>query len=141
MLRTHFPGRAAVLERLRSLQAADKLEQPLLLLGPAGCGKENSALEFARLLNCSAPATCRPQARCESCVKALSFQHPDIRWIGPAPATVQEDEIRKLLAAKMENPFHQAPWAASSFVAIGDPDQPGPLTIRSLIHFLRRHAF
>lgn len=141
MLKTNFPGRPVVLDRLQGLQAAGKLGQPILLLGPVGCGKENSALEFARLLNCSAPETCRPDGLCESCVKTLSFQHPDIRWIGPAPATAQDDEIRKLLAAKIANPFYQPSWAASSFVGIGDPEQPGPLTIRSLSHFLRRHAF
>ena len=141
MGRTSFIGREAILDKLLQIRQADKLGQPFLLVGPEGSGKENTALEFARLLNCAAPDTCGPQRLCESCVKTLSFQHPDIRWIGPAPAAIKETEVRQLLEAKIANPFHQAPFAATSFVSIGDPEHPGPLTIRSVIHFLRRRAF
>jgi DNA polymerase III delta prime subunit len=139
--RNSFPARQAVLDALLQIRQADKLGQPFLLAGPPGSGKENTALEFARLLNCAGPEHCRPESRCQSCVKALSFQHPDIRWIGPAPAAIKESEVRDLLAAKMEDPFFQPDFASSSFVSIGDPESPGPLTIRSLIHFLRRMAF
>jgi DNA polymerase III delta prime subunit len=139
--RTAFPGRQAVLDKLLKIRQADKLGQPFLLTGPEGSGKENTALEFARLLNCSDPEFCCPDNLCESCVKALSFQHPDIRWIGPAPATVKEAEVRELLDAKIANPFFQPSYAATSYVSIGDPENPTPLSIRSLIHFLRRRAF
>ncbi len=141
MNRHSFPARSSVLDQLLHVQRTDKLGQPFLLAGPAGSGKENTALEFARLLNCAGPDHCSPARRCESCVKALSFQHPDIRWIGPAPAAIKESEVRDLLAAKMDNPFFHPPYAGTSFVSIGDPENPGPLTIRSLIHFLRRRAF
>ena len=136
-----FPAREPVLARLTRLLDSGRLGQPLLFSGPAGTGRETTALEFARRLNCVAPDTCAPGHRCESCVKTFSFQHPDIRWIGPAPATVTEDEVAALFAAKQENPFHSSPWAATSNVAIGDPEHPGPLTVRSLIRFLRRRAF
>ena len=141
MGRTPFLGRQAVLDKLQVQRQAGKLGQPFLLVGPEGSGKENTALEFARLLNCSAPDTCGPSRLCESCVKALSFQHPDIRWIGPAPAVIKENEVRDLLNAKIANPFYQAPFAATSFVSIGDPEHPSALSIRSLIHFLRLRAF
>lgn len=141
MGRTRFIGRQAVLDKLQTMRQAGKLGQPFLLVGPEGSGKENTALEFARLINCAEPGVCGPQRLCESCVKALTFQHPDIRWIGPAPATLKETEVRELLDAKIANPFYQAPYAASSFVAIGDPENPGPLSLRSIIHFLRRRAF
>ena len=141
MGRSHFLGRPAVLDKLQRVREAGKLGQPFLLVGPEGSGKENTALEFARLLNCSSPATCGPDKLCESCVKALGFQHPDIRWIGPAPASLDDAGVRSLLEEKIANPFHQDPAAGTSQVRIGDPENPEPMTIRSLIHFLRRRAF
>jgi len=138
---SQFLGRPAVLERLQKAREAGKLGQPFLLVGPEGSGKENTALEFARLLNCSSPETCSPVHRCESCVKALGFQHPDIRWIGPAPASLDDAGVRELLEKKIANPFHQDPAAATAQVRIGDPENPEPMTIRSLIHFLRRRAY
>jgi len=139
--RSHFLGRPAVLDKLQKVREAGKLGQPFLLVGPEGSGKENTALEFARLLNCSSPATCGPEKLCESCVKTLGFQHPDIRWIGPAPASLDDAGVRSLLEEKIANPFHQDPASATSQVRIGDPENPEPMTIRSLIHFLRRRAF
>jgi DNA polymerase III delta prime subunit len=136
-----FIGRPEVLERLRRARDAGKLGQPFLLVGPEGAGKENTALEFARELNCAAPGSCGPGALCESCVKALGFQHPDIRWIGPAPAAIGEDEVRALLEQKIANPFLQTAYASNSQIGIGDVEHPGPLTVRSIIHFLRRRAF
>ena len=141
MSRNSFPGRQVILDQLLLLWRADKLGQPFLLAGPEGSGKENTALEFARLINCADPASCVPDHRCESCAKVLGFQHPDVRWIGPAPAAVKEDEVRELLVSKIANPFHQSPWAATAQVGIGDPENPGPMTIRSVIRFLRRRAF
>lgn len=127
--------------RLQNIAKAGKLGQPFLLVGPEGSGKENTALEFARLLNCAELETCGPASLCESCVKALSFQHPDIRWIGPAPATIKEADILSIFKAKIANPFYQPPGAATSFVSIGDAEHPNPMTLRSLIHFLRKRAF
>ncbi len=114
---------------------------PYLFVGPEGAGKETTALEIARRLNCIAPDRCTPEHRCESCTKALTFQHPDIRWIGPAPASIDLAGTRTLFEAKIANPFYQPDFAASSQVLIGDPDDPRPLTIRALIQFLRRQAF
>lgn len=141
MGRSQFLGRPAVLDKLQRVRQAGKLGQPFLLIGPEGSGKENTALEFARLLNCSSPSSCGPGRLCESCVKVLGFQHPDIRWIGPAPASLDTAGVRSLLEKKIANPFHQDPAAATAQVRIGDPENPEPMTIRSLIHFLRRRAF
>ncbi len=141
MGRSQFLGRPAVLDKLQRVRQIGKLGQPFLLVGPEGSGKENTALEFARLINCSSPGNCGPGRLCESCVKALGFQHPDIRWIGPAPASVDEGGVRDLLEQKIANPFYQDPTAATAQVRIGDPENPEPMTIRSLIHWLRRRAF
>ena len=136
-----FIARDAMLARLLRLRDRGRLSQPLLLVGPEGSGKEGTALEFARLLNCRGPAACCESAPCESCAKAASFQHPDIRLIAPAPAAVTEAEARALLEQKLAEPFARAPEAATSQVNIGDPESPGPLSVRALIRFTRLCAF
>ncbi len=141
MGRKAFLGRKAVLEKLQAVAAAGKLGQPFLLVGPEGCGKENTALEFSRLINCAGSDSCSAERRCESCVKTLSFQHPDVRWICPSPASVDEAQVCRLYKNKVENPFFMPGFAATSFVRIGDPEKPAQLTIRSLIHFLRKRSF
>ncbi len=141
MGRKSFLGRKTILKKLTAVAAADKLGQPFLLVGPQGCGKENTALEFARLINCAGPTHCSEDRRCESCVKTLSFQHPDVRWICPSPASVDDAQVRRLYENKVENPFFMPAFAATSNVRIGDPEKPSELTIRSLIHFLRKRSF
>jgi DNA polymerase III delta' subunit len=136
-----FPGRAAVVARLRQALAAGTLGQAYLFVGPDGSGKEVTAFEFARLANCARTPPCAGNVPCESCLKALTLQHPDIRWIGPAPASLGETEVGELLAAKREDPFHRPPFAASSEVTIGAPENPGPLSVRSLLRFLRLQPY
>ncbi|MBK7769163.1 MAG: hypothetical protein IPI48_01150 [bacterium] len=138
---TPFVARPEILARLLKLRDRDRLAQPLLLVGPEGSGKEGTALEFARLLNCRGPEACRDGAPCESCAKAASFQHPDIRWIGPAPATLSDADIRELMEQKLAQPFARGAESATAQVNIGDPENPGALSIRSLIRFLRVRAF
>jgi DNA polymerase III delta prime subunit len=136
-----FCGRQPWVDRVLALVAAGHGGQPFLFVGPQGVGKEATALEIARRVNCADPERCNADRPCESCVKATSFQHPDIRWIGPAPASIDENGVRELCTCKRENPFYQAPFAGSAQIAIGDPEHPGPLTIRALIRFLRLQAF
>jgi len=140
-----FLGRADIADRLGRLIAGRQAGQPFLFVGPEGSGKEVTALEIARRVNCVAPERCAPRSRCESCQKAASFQHPDIRWIGPAPASLEDprkaDEVREIFVKKMANPFANPDHAASSQIIIGDPEHPGPLTVRALLQFLRRQSF
>ncbi len=136
-----FAGRRDIVERLLRLAREGRLGQSYLFVGPEGSGKELTALELARLINCSTPDVCADEPACESCRKAVTFQHPDIRWIGPAPASSGDADAARLFAAKQEDPFHQPAWASSSEVLIGDPDHPGPLTVRSILQFLRLKPF
>ena len=136
-----FIARPEVLAKLLRLRDRGRLAQPLLLVGPEGSGKEGTALEFARRLNCLGPEACREGAPCESCTKVASFQHPDFRWLGPAPATFNETDVRALLEQKLANPFARGAESATAQVNIGDPENPGPLTVRALIRFLRVRAF
>jgi len=136
-----FAGRQDIVARCLAQARAGSLGQALLFVGPEGSGKELTALEIARLLNCATPEACAAAPACESCRKAVTFQHPDIRWIGPAPASVTDSDVLRLLKAKQEDPFHTPAWASTSEVLIGDPDKPGSLTVRSLLQFLRLKPF
>jgi len=136
-----FLGRHDIADRLARLLDSGQAGQPYLFVGPDGSGKDATALEIARRINCIAPDSCAESSRCESCQKALTFQHPDIRWIGPAAASVDEKGARALFEEKIGNPFFRPGYAASSQVLIGHPEHPGPLTIRSLIQFLRLQSF
>jgi DNA polymerase-3 subunit delta' len=137
-------GRRPIADRIVRLAAEGRLGQPLLLVGPAGSGKEITALGIARRLNCVDPENCTPDHVCESCQKALSFQHPDIRWLGPAPASLEDANqarrVREILERKIAEPFAEPDYATSQ-VLIGNPEQPGPLTVRGLMQFARRQAF
>lgn len=138
-------GRRAIADRITRLVTSGRIAQPLLFVGPEGAGKEITALEIARRVNCRTPETCRAPNWCESCLKARSFQHPDIRWVGPAPAAYEDSsqasKVRDLFERKIVDPFYRPEFAATSQVLIGNPDHPGPLTIRGLMQSLRRQAF
>jgi DNA polymerase III subunit delta' len=140
-----YAGSRPIADRLLGLIAAGRVDQPFLLVGPEGSGKEVTALDIARRCQCRQPERCRPGDLCESCQKAVTFQHPDIRWLGPAPASFEDparsDLVRQLFDAKIADPFHRSDVAASCQILIGNPDQPGPLTVRSLQQFLRRRTF
>lgn len=136
-----YPHRAEILARLQQIHAAGRMRQPVLLTGPEGSGKEATAMEFARRLACVSTGECTPAKPCESCAKVVTFQHPDILWIGPAPAKFDEDDARALFDAKQADPFFRPPFAATANVGIGDTEHPGPMTVRHVIRFLQQHAF
>ena len=99
----------------------NKLSNAYLFYGPEGCGKEWTALEFARILNCfnKESTTCHS---CESCIKFKSLQHPNLFMTFPLPASKKEnkkkDSIGNLsqdnyeilldsLNRKSDNPFYK----------------------------------
>ena len=140
-MRSRCAGRREIVKRVLDLDRRGALGQSWLFVGPEGSGKEATALEIARLLECADPDACAETPACESCRKVVAHQHPDVRWICPAPSAINDAEIGELLARKREDPFHQPDFAASSEVLIGDPDHPGSFTIRALLQFLRVRPF
>jgi len=141
LARNRFDGREPIIDRFRNMLAAGSLGQSYLFSGPEGSGKELTALEVARIVNCPGSEPCSGPDFCESCHKALTFQHPDIRWIGPAPATIKEADVIALMESKQEDPLYQPAFASSSEITIGDPEHPGALTVRSVLQFLRLRPF
>jgi DNA polymerase-3 subunit delta' len=136
-----FAGRQEIVNRVLQKDLDGNLAHSHLFVGPEGSGKLFTALEIARRINCVTPKECQQRAVCESCKKAVTFQHPDIRWICPAPASTGEKEAAELYQLIQEDPFYEPTYAASSQVLIGDVTHPGPLSVRSALKYLRVKPF
>ena len=85
----------------------------LLFTGPAGAGKEYTAVDFARRLCCTRDPKCRLEGDlCESCRSALSLEHPGIHLAYPTPSQGtgekegdDEADIGKILEEKRQDVF------------------------------------
>ncbi len=85
----------------------------LLFTGPAGSGKEYTAIDFARRLCCAREPKCRlDDDLCESCRSALSLEHPGMHLVYPTPTQGtgekegdDETDIGKVLEEKRQDIF------------------------------------
>ena len=75
-----------VWKRLTKIKSNKKIGNSYLFSGPVGCGKEWSAIEFSRLINCESHefSSC---ASCSSCLKFSNLQHENLNLIFPLPST------------------------------------------------------
>ena len=75
-----------VWKRLTKIKSNKKIGNSYLFSGPVGCGKEWSAIEFSRLINCESHefSSC---ASCSSCLKFSNLQHESLNLIFPLPST------------------------------------------------------
>ncbi len=80
-LRGHDAERSAILAAAR----AGGLPGSLLLHGPAGVGKQRTALWIGQLLLCARPTPDGPCDSCPSCRLARRLEHPDLHWFFPMP--------------------------------------------------------
>jgi DNA polymerase-3 subunit delta' len=86
---------------------------PLLFIGPEGCGKEHTAIDFARRLCCSGKQPCLLDGDlCESCRQAIAFEHQGLHVVYPTPTQGggekpgdDEPDIAKVLAVKRADLF------------------------------------
>jgi DNA polymerase III subunit delta' len=111
-------GHQDTCRRLATAWRAGRLPGTLLLTGPAGVGKQRTALWLAQLIQCEGTAL-EPCGTCVGCRQVLTLQHPDVHWLVPIPrpkagdADRQVDEAEESLAAVMEErrarPLYGAP--------------------------------
>jgi DNA polymerase-3 subunit delta' len=117
-------GQMRVKRDLLSALRTGRLAHAYLFYGPEGVGKDAMALELARLLQCEragedGTAAC---GECDSCLKSLTMQHPDIQLITALPtgkgeagsdsplAKLSADDlsaIQEEYRRKAENPYHR----------------------------------
>ena len=103
--------------RLAGTLAARKLPPALLLIGPAGVGKQRLAHWIAAGLLCEGGPGA-PCGRCQPCRLVDSLQHPDVHWFFPIPRpkgdeSQQVEEAEELLgeavAARRQEPLYGRP--------------------------------
>ncbi|HEU4799998.1 MAG TPA: DNA polymerase III subunit [Gemmatimonadales bacterium] len=105
--------------RLRLARALreDRLPQALLLIGPAGVGKQRLALWLAQLVQCDNPGD-EPCGECGPCRKVLALAHPDVHWFVPIPRPKagepgkQMEEAAESLAEVMAERRTTGSWTA-----------------------------
>ncbi len=95
---------------LAALLATLKIPNALLFVGNPGLGKVETALFFARALNCHREKKddrlCCDQ--CRSCKKMLSSQHPDIICVAPVKEKIKISQIREIYGRIKAKPHEAA---------------------------------
>jgi DNA polymerase III subunit delta' len=94
-----LPWHAGARERLESAVAGERLPHALLVVGPAGVGKEQFAAALAAALLCTARGS-RLEAcgACAECALTRAASHPDLHWLRrPGDRkTISVDQVREL---------------------------------------------
>lgn len=80
---SQIPGQKAVIDRLRSSVAENRVSHALLFCGPEGSGKFALALAFARYVSCENRTAEDACGVCPSCVKYDRLIHPDLHFVFP----------------------------------------------------------
>lgn len=99
-------GQARAIRFLHRALITGRIAHAYLFTGPAGVGKQATALAFAQALNCEMGARCEVRGAefndacgvCRSCRNIANGLHPDVQVIEPNGATVKIEQIRALEA-------------------------------------------
>jgi len=83
---------------LKSAIKENKVHHSYLFFGPEGCGKKDTALEFAKAVNCLAVKDEEPCNACSYCKKFIKNLHPDTMWLSPSGAkqVIGIDAVREV---------------------------------------------
>ena len=88
-----------VWKRLTKIKSNKKIGNSYLFSGPVGCGKEWSAIEFSKLINCESHefSSC---ISCPSCLKFSNLQHENLNLVFPLPSPSKlkdlDDPIKRI---------------------------------------------
>lgn len=92
----HAEARNRVAEAIRT----GNLPQTILVVGPAGVGKQRFALWTAQRIVCQAADRGEPCGACGPCRKVLNLAHPDVHWFVPIPRPKAQDVDRQVEEAE-----------------------------------------
>ncbi|APF17465.1 DNA polymerase III subunit [Caldithrix abyssi] len=114
-------NRVVVQERVKKLFANSlqngRLAHAYLFYGDEGRGKEAFALHLARALNCTSEEE-RPCGECPNCKRITHFNHPDIKFIFPAPKNIKHEQVKQIIQVKANNPYAALPLTDSKNISI-----------------------
>ncbi|TET43211.1 DNA polymerase III subunit delta', partial [Candidatus Aerophobetes bacterium] len=88
-------GQRRAIRILQNEVAAGSISGAYLFIGPDGVGKNLTALNFAKVLNCK-EGKIDSCDRCSSCRKIDRLSHPDLRIIEPREDSIKIEQIRTL---------------------------------------------
>ncbi|MDD4334262.1 MAG: DNA polymerase III subunit delta' [Desulfotomaculaceae bacterium] len=76
--------------------SSGRVAHAYLFAGPAGVGKETTAMSFARALLCSHPAGEDACGICRECRQLSSGNHPDFCLVEPAGSSIKIEQVREI---------------------------------------------
>jgi DNA polymerase-3 subunit delta' len=121
---SQIPGQKAVIDRLRSSVAENRVSHALLFYGPEGSGKFAIALAFARYISCEKRTPVDACGVCPSCVKYDKLIHPDLHFVFPVikkkagTESVSDTFIAQWRAMVLRSPwFSLSTWTEAMEVA------------------------
>ncbi len=121
---SQIPGQKAVIDRLRSSVAENRVSHALLFYGPEGSGKFAIALSFARYISCESRTAEDACGVCPSCVKYDKLIHPDLHFVFPVikkkagTESVSDTFIAQWRAMVLRSPwFSLSTWTEAMEVA------------------------
>jgi len=88
-------GQRRAIRILQNEVAAGSISGAYLFIGPDGVGKNLTALNFTKVLNCK-EGKIDSCDRCSSCRKVDRLSHPDLRIIEPKEDSIKIEQIRTL---------------------------------------------
>ncbi|KPJ50992.1 hypothetical protein AMJ40_01185 [candidate division TA06 bacterium DG_26] len=92
----------------------EKVSHAYLFHGQCGVGKTETAIAFAKALNCDRGSGC---GTCTHCKRVERFVHPDVKFVFPVPSAIQADALVELYETGKESHF-RFPFSQRASISI-----------------------
>ena len=98
-------GQDIAIRALKNMIAQDQVRGSYLFLGPDGVGKRRTAIEFAKVVNCTDETDV--SCSCSSCKKIITMNHPDVFMVNPEgdALSIKIGRIREIIYQASLKPY------------------------------------